>query len=374
MEIKRPKLIYISLEKYVISDMLGGKQHIEGILYALQPHFEVFFYGIDATEISAQCEKISLNKKMFYRQIFKVLWAANGQKVLFRKTLIGMYFCCLVKILMFLFHRKIFMYFEYNGISGDFSVSNRFLSKVLLYANVVPAILFSGIYAVNENIAMRIKRYAKIASCSVTVGENGCFPMAEESSKLVHENWSREVCGLDRKNSRLDLYFFGAKQEKYHLRMLVEEVGALIPGSVTLHLVGNGFEEFEHFVSVKAVGPLTPPEFTRYVSATRGDNAWGIIPLNKFNAGADVVPIKAMDYLTAGLPLLHSTACLSKFPISAAVQSYSAESGQALNEALRKLQTYSHKDMDDVRLTVYDLAASHSWRKKLRPVINMLMA
>ena len=366
----KPELIYVSLQKDVVSNKLGGKQHIEGTIYGLEQDFKIKLYAVDAKEIEADCEKIEIKRERFYRQLFGVLWSSAGSQILLRKTLAGLYYCVFLKCLFFLFGRRLCLFFEFNGISGDFRIQSALGRKVMWLINVLPLVGVDGVYAVNRNIRERLSTFAELVGCSIVVGENGCFPspgIAKRGCQDEAETMTPVV------NQCLDIYFFGAQQDKYHLDFVCSALNDLAVGmDVKLHLVGKEFYHQERFEFVIAPGQMTPAEFTQYVAKTRRKNACGVIPLDRLDAGRDIIPIKAMDYLTAGLPLLHSSNCLSSLPPSAATCCYQADDQESFSRAIQSLVNVNQTLRLEIETACQDLSDTYSWRQTMRPVSDML--
>ena len=100
------KFAYVNLEKYVVSDQLGGKRHIEGVIEGFGDDFETTFISYDSKLIDAKCGSREVSPSFYYIRIAKLLLTSSYDVINLRKTLVGMYICLLPILLMKIFGHK----------------------------------------------------------------------------------------------------------------------------------------------------------------------------------------------------------------------------------------------------------------------------
>ena len=103
---------------------------------------------------------------------------------------------------MKIFGNKTVYILEYNGISGDFRVSNTIIKHFLLYLNAIPLLVYDRAYCVNGNIAKRLETSFFVRDSKLYVCPNGCFVT---EVKEFH----RKKC------NQIELVFYGSNQSKY---------------------------------------------------------------------------------------------------------------------------------------------------------------
>ena len=358
--VEKRKFAYVNLEKYVVSDQLGGKRHIEGVIEGFGDDFETTFISYDSELIDANCGCREVSPSFYYIRIAKLILKSSYDVINFRKTLIGMYICLLPILLMKIFGHKTIYILEYNGISGDFRVSNKIIRQVFLYLNSLPMLVYDRAYCVNENIANRLSATIFVKPSKVFVCPNGCFV----SDKIK----------FNRKNrNQIDLVFYGSDQPKYHLEWLLDTL-SISDYIQTIHLFGHGLERYSSFSKVKCHGAKRPSDFITelQILLIEGSNLFGVIPLDILPAGTDIVPIKAMDFLSVPIPILSSNACLSQKDFSEVRYCYNIGDRNSLLGVVEHLalnqeytDPYWNQKLDEVML-------KYSWSETLKSLVSSI--
>ena len=354
------KFAYVNLEKYVVSDQLGGKRHIEGVIEGFGDDFETTFISYDSKLIDAKCGSREVSPSFYYIRIAKLLLTSSYDVINLRKTLVGMYICLLPILLMKIFGHKTIYILEYNGISGDFRVSNRVMKLIFLYLNSLPMLVYDRAYCVNENIANRLASTVFVKPSKVFVCPNGCFVSGKKQ--------------LNRKNhNQIELVFYGSDQPKYHLEWLLDTLSTS-DYIQTVHLFGHELERYSNFSKVKCHGIKRPGDFIAelQVLLIEGSNLFGVIPLDILPAGTDIVPIKAMDFLSVPIPILSSNACLSQKDFSKIRYCYNVGDRNSLLGVVEHLalnqeytDSYWNKKLDEVML-------KYSWSETLKSLVSSI--
>ena len=356
-------ICYVSLELGVVADQLGGKTHIEGVLEAMQDSFNVTLATVDAGLVSGRFQPINMpsSRHQFYFKLFKMMWSDRYAVFLMRKTIGGLWAVNIFNTFISLFGRRKKVIFEFNGISGDFRFDSGIPRLVLTWLNLAPLSLGGGVYAVNENIAKRVLSNCFSKSCRVVVGENGCF------SKIG--NFKRQAKD---EAEGVTFFFFGADQAKYHLTWFLDAFCRFDPAMTKrVLLIGRGLEKYEHYPYVEAVGHLTLREFVEFVQQERTRNSWGVVPLDRLPSGSDVVPIKSMDYLSAGLPIIHSDTCLGAFEDSPSFLSYRNGDVESI-ESVFSSCILDESERSEIDRDIARLVHENSWTVKLKPVRDLI--
>lgn len=358
----------------MVFDGLGGKRHIEGILEGLSDTFQIDCYAVGARHLETKSNKFALSNSAFYRDVFRVMLLSNATPILFRKTLFGMYVVAMIKCLLWCVGKKCTVFFEFNGISGDFRLKAALPRRLAIMTNIPPLLIANGVYAVNQNIAQRLSKWAQITKTDLAVGVNGCFKPSLIRADCPREELSEFAGLLSHGSNQKDLvfFFYGSNQPKYHLREFIlslEELKSQL--SCVVYMVGHDFESFEYFSTVKNLGPMAPVDFENLVASLEHSNKWGLIPLDLLPAGSDVIPIKAMDYITAGLRIFHSSACLTGDELVEISESYQIGDERSLKAKLLKIKSLSYSEPDQSELQ--RLCDHHSWSKTLDSVKEMLL-
>ena len=249
---------------------------------------------------------------------------------------------------------------EYNGISGDVRVSNRVMKLIFLYLNSLPMLVYDRAYCVNENIANRLASTVFVKPSKVFVCPNGCFVLGKKQ--------------LNRKNhNQIELVFYGSDQPKYHLEWLLDTLSTS-DYIHTVHLFGHELERYSNFSKVKCHGIKRPGDFIAelQVLLIEGSNLFGVIPLDILPAGTDIVPIKAMDFLSVPIPILSSNACLSQKDFSKIRYCYNVGDRNSLLGVVEHLalnqeytDSYWNKKLDEVML-------KYSWSETLKSLVSSI--
>lgn len=299
------KLFYISLDRSVVKKQLGGYSHIKGVIDGVKNYYKLKVGAwctnlLDVNDNSVTY--IDIHHKAYYFQVFKILLSDKNTDVfLFRKNLIGMYVVSIAFLVKRLLGSKQKYFFEFNAISGDYQVDSKIKSIILYWSNIIPVILCDGVYCVTQSVFDRLDKNSLVASNKLILCQNGGpTPLFQEPSNISGE----KVC----------IYYYGSDMPYYHINHLIKSIKNIrnkLKKPVELHLVGPNMDHFSCSVA-KCHGAMGLSEFNNLMKNTKG-MAWGIVPLDKFDAGSSIDPIKTFDYLSLGMPVIHSNECLSSF-------------------------------------------------------------
>lgn len=298
-------LFYISLDKTVVEKQLGGYSHIKGVIEGLKGHYKLKV-GAWRTKLlrkkTDDIEYVEISNSKYYLNVFKMLIQDKETDVfLFRKNLIGMYVVSLAFLLKRLLGSKQTYYFEFNAISGDYQVESKLKSTILYWSNIIPVILSSGVYCVTKSVFDRLAKNTLISNKKLVLCPNGGPPPLFQDLDNITDD-------------KLCIYYYGSEMPYYHIDYLVNSIKKIQNKHdkiVELHLVGPKMEHLKE-ANVYVHGPMGMEDFQSLMSNIKGIS-WGVVPLDKFDAGSSIDPIKTFDYLSLGMPVLHSRECLSLF-------------------------------------------------------------
>lgn len=360
------RLTYVSLQKNVLSNNLGGKSHVFGVIEGLKDRFDVTL--VAAGRVSSDELVARANILPGFAYYFRVFWLLildrNTDVFLFRKTLVGMYFVFFAIVLKRAAGSKQSFYMEFNGISGDFSIGSRVLKRFLLFLNALPVVAFNGVYCVNGLIADRLSTSCLVDKRKVIVCLNGGGRFLMSAPPMPEDS--------------LDIVYFGAERPFYHVQALVSAVTKMNSAAgngkklIKLHLIGPGMS---HHASenVLCYGSVSLSEF-RDIRCSFTGKAWGVIPLEKLEYGCEIEPIKTFDYLRCSLPILHSTNCLSGFDVDGNFTiPYDSEREELILklDVLLKMSTYEYLLMAGKIESAY---SEYTWKGRLRELAERMDA
>lgn len=364
----RPRVHYLILERNVLSDGIGGKAHIEGVLRALLADCDVTLVGADLHLLGSAARDCTLvevpasqGARRFYAAMLRyVRGVREPDGFLYRKTLVGLVVSVLAVLLARLGGRGQCHIVEMNGISGDFRQGSPWRDWVLRVLNAWLVRPFDGVYCVNENIAARLLATRVVRPSAVFVGENGGF-----GPLLSAEDIRRS------EGDAIHMVFYGARQAHYAIEEFLDAVrrsaGTGGHAAVTVHLVGSGFEGLAG-KQVVTPGPLNRAGFAAYVQALRG-RVWGLLPLRNVGTNTDVRPIKLLDYISCGLPVIASylPRDLAVLPSPVVIQ-YRLGDARSLKAALTQVEAVDIQMLNEARGRVLELAKRWDWQQTLSPL------
>lgn len=348
-------LFYISLDKTVVEKQLGGYSHIKGVIEGLKGHYKLKV-GAWCTNLlgkkSDDVEYVEISHSKYYLNIFKILIQDKEADVfLFRKNLIGMYIVSLAFLLKRLLGSKQKYYFEFNAISGDYQVENKLKSTILYWSNIFPVILSSGVYCVTQSVFDRLAKNSLISNKKLVLCPNGGPPPLFQDLENVTDD-------------KLCIYYYGSHMPYYHIDYLVNSIKKIQNDhekAIELHLIGPNMEHLKE-ANVYVHGAMGIESFQSLIMNIKG-TSWGIVPLDKFDAGSSIDPIKTFDYLSLGMPVLHSKECLSLFD----TQGHYSEKYEIDNlvGSLIKIREMSQKDYSKVYNTLIENYYLYQWEARL---------
>ena len=344
----------------MVSNELGGKRHIEGVILGFSSHFETTFISDDSAMLDAQCKCIEVSRSFYYFQIAALLFRSSFDVVNFRKTLIGMYICMWPILLMKIFGDRTTYILEFNGISGDFRVSNKILKRLFLYLNALPLLVYDKAYCVNDNIANRLASVFFVTESKLYVCPNGCFITGNNHTKRKKQN-------------QIELVFYGSDQAKYHIEWILQSVKHC--NYVTkIHLFGHGLDRYLKYSKVECYGATKPSKFVTKLNELldSGINLYGIIPLDVLPAGFDIIPIKAMDYLSVPIPIISSNACLSQADFDGVRFSYIVGDSDSLLNTIKYVALEGEYSEIYWERTLSVVAQKFSWQETLKPLVSSI--
>ena len=362
------KVSYVSLEKNVLLDRLGGYSHILGVIEGLSKGFDVSLWSYAVGSVNVDSERViskEIPSKSYYWEIVKEFISdRNSIGFVFRKTLLGMY--CVAVAIIFKRMRgdkqKYFM--EFNGISGDYRLG--WGKQVFLLINVLPLFVFDGIYCVNEGIRQRLIGTRLVSKDKVFTCLNG-------GGKIIaqYEDVERHRVSGDAVN----LFYYGADRDFYHLDELVGVIGEFNSNGknevkIVLHLIGPGMNRFDA-ENVVSYGERDIYQFGDIVDQVEG-MAWGVIPLNRLKGGEDIEPIKTFDYMRLGLPILHSQYCLRGFDVDLTKTICYEKSAVGVSRALSRLSMLDKTSYLDYVKAVLKSYPRYTWEERLLILFNRL--
>ena len=355
-------LFYISLDKAAVEKQLGGYSHIKGVIEGLKGHYKL--------KVGAYCTKLLGNKtdevdyveilhSKYYLNVFKLLIQDKETDVfLFRKNLIGMYIVSVAFLLKRLLGSKQKYYFEFNAISGDYQVENKLKLAFLYWSNIIPVILSNGVYCVTQSVFDRLAENLFVSNDKLVLCPNGGpSPLFQEIENVTED--------------KLCIYYYGSQMPYYHINYLVSCIKKIqndLGRTIELHLVGPKMTHLKE-PNVYVHGPMGMESFQVLMANVKG-LSWGIVPLDKFDAGSSIDPIKTFDYLSLGMPVLHSKECLSLFDTKS---NYSEKYEiQSLIESLTKIRAMSRVDYINI---YHDLVGNYyvyQWEARLEKLRSLL--
>jgi glycosyltransferase involved in cell wall biosynthesis len=375
MQQKR-KFHYILLESNAISDGIGGKVHIQGVIRGLSDQLDLSVVGLDLDLLPYQDKfftKVDLSNKgkslAFYREVLAYIWNAGGDDVfLYRKTLIGIIFLFPLLWLKKILCPKQLHIVEMNGVSGDFRGYAPWKSSLMAYINALLVWPFDKIYAVNNNIAERLVGTKLLAKDKVVICKNGCFGPQFNFVDLSNLK--------DSPIRNINFVFYGSLQKHYALLDFVEAIkkyGQRNPEiNFVVHFIGPRFEELDLGPFVKMPGAMNLVEFATYIKKM-GLNTWGLLPLRFTEGKTDVLPIKILDYISCGLPILSTFEPLEFHGrTQQIVFTYNLNNQKSVFELLDYVVELSSDEILKLREGCLQIAEFNDWKKTLMPLNNCL--
>ena len=351
---------YISMQKDVFNRQLGGFSHFKGVSKVLSSNYKLTVVGYNVGKLNLDGLIYKEIPARFYGSFIFLNWFFdfNSDVVLARKTLIGSLIVSLFfpikKLFLLALGKKQALIYEYNGISGEFILDGSALfSKVLLWLNIIPTICSDYTYCVNDYIKNRL--YSPFNIGKLFVCENG-GPDPIYKSSAEYEDGS------------FGMVFYGANQAHYDISALVDAVKEVNRKGVDfkLFLVGPDMGHYAQD-NVLCVGVMNREKLADYLSS-RKELLWGVIPLKGILAERDVKPIKVFDYMSLGLPVVHSEFCLEGFEKDEAISVLYSDPINGISEITSiDLNAYNHKAS-----RVRDLYEKYLWKETLIPMLEVI--
>lgn len=355
------KVTYLSLDKNVLQNGIGGASHIKGVISTLLMYFNVSYIGHATYLLQSLYKDLSLREceGNFYREVLIAIWKDKETDVfLIRKTLVGMYLLIPIIALKKIMRSKQAFILEFNGISGDYSGKSAVFSKVMLFLNVLPLFFYDGVYCVLDDIANRLR--AVYNSSKIFVCPNG----GPEPSKQL-------PCVRD--FERVNLIYYGSDLAHYHLNWCaaaIDEYNKANSSDVRLILVGPHNENVIGKCVEKA-SARPAKEFQSFVANIRG-KSFGLVPLNLSESSNTIEPIKVFDYLSANLPIVHSSACLNGFGASEVCFIYEPNDDSSLPDMLNKIVQLSASEVSIIYKKVSQLYINYTWTNRLKKLVEVI--
>ena len=355
------KVTYLSLDKNVLLNGIGGASHIIGVVSTLLLHFNVSFMGYATYLLKGLHKDLSLHEceGSFYPRVLIAIWKDKKTDVfLIRKTLVGMYLLIPIIALKKIMRSKQVFILEFNGISGDYSGKSAAFSKMMLFLNVLPLYFYDGVYCVLDDIANRLR--AVYNSNKIFVCPNG----GPEPSKQLPSVGGSE---------RVNLIYYGSDLAHYHLSWcaaLIDEYNKTNFSNVRLILVGPRNENVNG-KCVEKVSARPAKEFQSFVASIRG-KSFGLVPLNLSESSNTIEPIKVFDYLSANLPIVHSSACLNGFGASEVCYMYQPDVEVSLPNLLDRIVHLPVSEVENLYKNVAQLYTVYTWPNRLKKLVEVI--
>ena len=376
--LQKRKFHYILLESNALSDGIGGKVHIQGVIRGLSEQLDLSVVGADLDLLPYQ-EKFFTkenfsdqpNSLAFYRAVLKYIWNIGGNDVfLYRKTLMGIILLFPLLCIKRIKHSKQLHIVEMNGISGDFRGYAPWKSKFLLFINALLVWPFGKIYAVNDNIASRLISTKLVSRKKVIICKNGGF--GPQLSIPQPPKTADDV------ESTLHLVFYGSPQTHYALSELVDAVLSYkkkhSQKKIQLHLIGPRIKSADYSGEcVRTPGAMQLAEFVAYIEKL-GTNIWGMLPLRFIAGKRDVMPIKMLDYISCGLPII-ATYTPTEFEHlqPKLVFAYELENVNSIHQLLDIVSELSTVEILKLRTSVLAMSAKYDWKETMM-LLNEIIA
>ncbi|WP_352296967.1 hypothetical protein [Pseudoalteromonas sp. 20-MNA-CIBAN-0454] len=355
------KITYLSLEKNVLINGIGGASHIKGVISTLLIHYNVTYMGHATHFLKGLYDNLSFQEcgRRFYWDVLKAIFTDNETDVfLIRKTLVGMYLLIPIILLKKIIRPKQVFILEFNGISGDYSGKSIAFSRVMLFFNALPLIFYDGVYCVLDDIANRLKSVYN--SRKIFVCPNGGPKQSKKMPNIT-------TC------ERVNLIYYGSDLAHYHLHWCaskVDEYNKETSADVRLILVGP-YNENVIADCVKKVSARPAKEFQSFVASLDG-KVFGLVPLNLSESSNTIEPIKTFDYLSANLPIIHSSACLNGFDSAKVCFMYKPDKPDSFSKLLNEITALTPLEVKKLYKSVFQEYTAYTWPNRLKKLVEVI--
>jgi hypothetical protein len=352
---------YIAAQKDVFERGLGGMSHVEGVANSLSKKYRTILVGKSiklSDDISDRVFKQDVDGGNFYIGIFlNILMDKNSEIFIIRKekkAILIIILCFIIK--RYILNIKFTSIIEVNGISEEFSSKKNFVRKLLRWIEIRAVSSFDVIYAVNENLKERISNLIGNPDKKIIVCENGGGDPWSDVSPVIEDD------------SETNFIFYGANQSHYHVGEFINSVeSGFGDRKFKIILIGYNFERFSRS-RVDAPGSMGKRDFYEYISRLPGKK-FGLIPLEFVPNLNGVVPIKALDYLRSGLPIICSNNIFPDYP--AFVIKY-GDSSLEVSSAVRAALDMDKCKYNNMLSKIGEAYADFTWDKTLKPLFEFI--
>ena len=352
---------YVSLDKNAITNGVGGKSHIIGILKVLSKNFKVGFWSYRVDLLKDQFESVDFLELSDFSYVSVLLNLINDRDTdvfLFRKTILSMYLLLPVIIYKKIFRKKQKFMIEFNGISGDYTDKPLVFSKIMLLINVLPLYFYDGVYCVLDDIADRLRSiyYSdKIFVCRNGGPDNSSlFPTTIETSNVT-------------------IIYFGSDLPHYHLQWcasIIDDFNDLNDVNIELFLIGPNNEKVNGDC-VRSLPSCSIEDFQMTVSKLDG-KVFGLIPLNLTKSSSTIEPIKTFDYFSANIPIIHSDSCLDGFESHHLCFSYQTGNKNSFYKILAKVSNMKNTELLALYKSVNSSYCNYTWHCRLERLVKFI--
>lgn len=313
-----------------------------------------------------KCDSLISNVQ-FARRALLAIRGSTGEFVILRKNIYFIIACLLYSDVRQIVRDNCFVW-EVNGLSYDKATNNPFLQLYALLVSslnkIVMSRLGSKVYVVSKALESQLV--------------SGCFPVNKNKVVVVPNggpSWMGEtvMCSPD-KAQAVKFIFFGKYQayNDYDLVLRTFKQLKLIQPLASLEFYGFGQCEGQirdlagETDGVSVNGPTTIQDLV--FSGAIGPRTVGLIPLVDDPSVKVLSPIKLIEYISTGMPVLCSdTAELGEDAISLknAYVSYRAGEKESLLRAMTSFFSDSYS-WDEARQSCKVVAVSASWKTRMK--------